>query len=183
MKTVSYAVEDGIAIITLDNPDERMNLVSPDFIADMTAAVARLRDDAEAKGAIIVSGKPAFMAGADLKVIGDLQARAISTQEAVDFAIAPSDMHRAMETCGKPIVAAIGGLALGGGYELALACHRRIVVDEPGAVVGLPEVTLGLLPGSGGIQRLGRCSWVGGPLRPPRRWRLGWSMQSCRVTG
>lgn len=182
MKTVSYAVEDGIAIITLDNPDERMNLVSPDFIADMTAAVARLRDDAEAKGAIIVSGKPAFMAGADLKVIGDLQARAISTQEAVDFAIAPSDMHRAMETCGKPIVAAIGGLALGGGYELALACHRRIVVDEPGAVVGLPEVTLGLLPGSGGIQRLGRMVGTkvalevllgGRPFAPAKALALG----------
>ncbi len=65
-------------------------------------------------------------------------------------------MHRRIETCGKPFVAAMGGLALGGGFELALACHRRIIVDDPKAIVGLPEVTLGLLPGSGGTQRLPR---------------------------
>src|SRR5690606_1693441 len=81
----------------------------------------------------------------------------ISADEAYAFSQKPSvSMHRRMETCGKPFVAAINGLALGGGYELCLACHHRVIVDDPKAVVGLPEVTVGLLAGSGGTQRLPR---------------------------
>src|SRR5690606_7646360 len=78
-------------------------------------------------------------------------------KQAYEFSRKPSvAMHRRLETCGKPFVAAINGLALGGGYELALACHHRVIVDDPKAIVGLPEVTVGLLPGSGGTQRLPR---------------------------
>ena len=143
---------DGIASIVMDNADESMNLVSEEFVTDFTAAVAELADDAGVRGIIVTSAKPAFMAGADLKRFVGRP----SKHEALAVARAPSDMHRRLETCGKPVVAVINGLALGGGYELALACHHRILADDPGARVGLPEVTVGLLPGSGGTQRLAR---------------------------
>ena len=115
-----------------------------------------MASDGAIRGAVITSGKPTFMAGADLNHILTL-AGAIGIEEAYEFSQRPSmAMHRRMEICGKPFVAAINGLALGGGYELALACHHRVMTDDPKAVVGLPEVTVGLLPGSGGTQRLPR---------------------------
>tara|TARA_R110002049_G_scaffold61662_3_gene165558 strand:- start:2371 stop:4509 length:2139 start_codon:yes stop_codon:yes gene_type:complete len=156
MKHIRYAVENGIATLTLDNADESMNLVSPEFIAEFTEAVDKVASDDAVTGAIVTSAKPAFMAGADLKFVGTAYDRGMSKADVVAFCKAPSDMHRRMETCGKPFVAAMNGLALGGGFELALACHYRILVDDPKAVVSLPEVNLGLLPGSGGTQRLPR---------------------------
>lgn len=158
MKTLKLETDAaGIAIITLDVPDKPMNVVSPQFIDEFIAAVERVAGDAAIKGAIVTSAKPAFMAGADLKYILGIAGGALSLREAYEFSRRASvDMHRRMETCGKPFVAAINGLALGGGYELALACHYRVIVDDPKAVVGLPEVTVGLLPGSGGTQRLAR---------------------------
>lgn len=163
MKTLRLDVDaDGIALITLEAPDKPMNVVSPQFIDDMIAAIERVAGDAAIKGAIITSGKPAFMAGADLKYILGIAGGALTLKLAYAFSQKPSvQMHRRMETCGKPFVAAINGLALGGGYELALACHYRVIVDDPKAVVGLPEVTVGLLPGSGGTQRLARMVGVG----------------------
>ena len=95
------------------------------------------------------------MAGADLKMLVEAY-NSFTRKDAFAFSQKATKMHRALETMGKPVVAALNGLALGGGYELALACHRRIVVDDPKAVVGLPEVNVGLLPGSGGTQRLPR---------------------------
>ncbi|MBL8270969.1 3-hydroxyacyl-CoA dehydrogenase NAD-binding domain-containing protein [Steroidobacter sp.] len=162
MKTLQLDVDaDGIALITLDAPDKPMNVVSPQFIDDMIAAIERVASDAAIKGAIITSGKPAFMAGADLKYILGIAGGALTLKQAYAFSQKPSvQMHRRLETCGKPFVAAINGLALGGGYELALACHHRVIVDDPKAVVGLPEVTVGLLPGSGGTQRLARMVGV-----------------------
>jgi 3-hydroxyacyl-CoA dehydrogenase / enoyl-CoA hydratase / 3-hydroxybutyryl-CoA epimerase len=152
---------DGIALITLDAPDRPMNVVSPEFIEDMIAAIERIATDSAIRGAIITSAKPAFMAGADLKYIVTIAGGAISSSEAVAFSQKPSmAMHRRLETCGKPFVAAINGLALGGGFELCLACHHRVMADVPKAVVGLPEVTVGLLPGSGGTQRLPRMIGV-----------------------
>ncbi|HEY0938507.1 MAG TPA: 3-hydroxyacyl-CoA dehydrogenase NAD-binding domain-containing protein [Steroidobacter sp.] len=158
MKTLRLEVDaDGIAVITLDAADKPMNVVSPQFIDEMIAAIERIAGDATIKGAIITSGKPAFMAGADLKYILGIAGGALTHKQAYAFSQKPSvQMHRRLETCGKPFVAAINGLALGGGYELALACHHRVIVDDPKAVVGLPEVTVGLLPGSGGTQRLAR---------------------------
>lgn len=158
MKTLKLEVgSDGIALITLDDPSRTMNVVSAEFMDDFIAAIERVAADASIKGAIVTSAKPAFMAGADLKYILKLQEDGISLQQAVEFARKPSiQMHRRMETCGKPFVAAINGLALGGGYELALACHYRVLVDDSKAVVGLPEVGVGLLAGSGGTQRLPR---------------------------
>jgi 3-hydroxyacyl-CoA dehydrogenase/enoyl-CoA hydratase/3-hydroxybutyryl-CoA epimerase len=156
MKHIKYSVADGIATLTLDNADESVNLVSPEFIAEFTEVVDMVATDDAVTGAIVTSGKPSFMAGADLKFVGAAYDRGITPQEAVEFCRAPSDMHRKMETCGKPFVAALNGFALGGGYELALACHHRIIVDNPKAIVGLPEVNLGMIPGSGGTQRLPR---------------------------
>jgi len=152
---------DGIALIMLDVPGRPMNVVSPEFIDDMIAVIERVAADPGIRGAVITSAKPAFMAGADLKYIATLAGGAISSSEAFAFSQKPSvAMHRRLETCGKPFVAAINGLALGGGYELCLACHYRVIVDTPKAVVGLPEVTVGLLPGSGGTQRLPRMIGV-----------------------
>lgn len=147
--------DDGVALITLDAPAKPMNVVSPAFIDEMIQAIETVAADAGIKGAVITSAKPSFMAGADLKYILGIAGGALSLKEAYAFSRKPSvDMHRRMETCGKPFVAAINGLALGGGYELALACHHRVVVDDERLRLGLPEVSVGLLPGSGGTQRL-----------------------------
>lgn len=158
MKTIAFEVDgDGVALITLDDPDRPMNVVSPQWVDEMIEAIERVAADDAIVGAVITSAKPAFMAGADLKYILATMESGISLDEAVEFSRHPSvDMHRRLETCGKPFVAAINGLALGGGFELCLACHRRILVDSPQAAVGLPEATVGLMAGSGGTQRLPR---------------------------
>lgn len=146
---------DGVAIVTLDNADETMNVVADRFIADMNTAIADLRDDTAVTGVIVTSGKPAFMAGADLKLMVAAYGR-MTKPEAYEFSHNATRMHRALETMGKPVACAMNGLALGGGFELALACHYRVLSDDPKAIVGLPEVTLGLLPASGGTQRMVR---------------------------
>ena len=162
MNTLSLKVDaDGIALVTLDDPTKAMNVVSQQLIAELCAVIEQVATDPEIKGAVITSAKPAFMAGADLKQILPMSGGAITLEDAYAFSQKASmAMHRRMETCGKPFVAALNGLALGGGYELALACHHRILVDNPKALVGLPEVTVGLLPGSGGTQRLPRMIGV-----------------------
>lgn len=161
MKHIKFEIEaDGIAVLTLDNADEPMNLVSPEFIEEFSAAVEKVFADETIKGVIITSGKAAFMAGADLKFLGAAFDKGMTVRDALAFRQGPSDMHRRMETCGKPFVAAVNGLALGGGCELILACHYRVIADDPKAVVGLPEVNVGLLPGSGGTQRLPRMLGV-----------------------
>lgn len=153
MKHITLSVDaEGIALVTLNNADESVNLVSPEWIAEFVALTEQLAADAAVRGILLTSGKPGFMAGADLKML----ARPFDKAQALDLARVPSAMHRRLETCGKPVVAALNGLALGGGFELALACHHRILADHPKAVVGLPEVNVGLLPGSGGTQRLAR---------------------------
>lgn len=151
--------DDGIAILTLDNQDESMNVVSGEWLDEMNEAIARMQGDNAITGLVITSGKKAFMAGADLKMLVDGYGT-LSKTEAYAFSQKASAMHRALETMGKPVVAALNGLCLGGGYELALACHYRVLVDDPKAVVGLPEVNVGLLPGSGGTQRLLRIIGV-----------------------
>jgi 3-hydroxyacyl-CoA dehydrogenase/enoyl-CoA hydratase/3-hydroxybutyryl-CoA epimerase len=151
--------DNGVAILTLDNADAPMNVASDAFIAEMTDAIATLKADAEVTGVILTSGKKAFMAGADLKEL--VQAfGTLTVKDAFAFSQRATAMHRAIEQSGKPWVAVINGLALGGGFELALACHYRVLVDDPKAVVGLPEVNVGLLPGSGGTQRLLRIAGV-----------------------
>ena len=145
--------DDGFATLILDNADESMNVVSDVFIAEMDEAIGQLKNDDAVKGVIVTSGKKAFMAGADLKQLVQGYGK-LSAKQAYEFSQRATAMHRAIEHSGKPWVAALNGLALGGGFELALACHYRILVDDPKAVVGLPEVNVGLLPGSGGTIRL-----------------------------
>jgi 3-hydroxyacyl-CoA dehydrogenase/enoyl-CoA hydratase/3-hydroxybutyryl-CoA epimerase len=148
---------DGVAIVTLDNADESMNVASDAFVTEMTDAIRDITGDDNVKGVILTSGKKAFMAGADLKQLVNGYGT-LTTNQAFALSQRATAMHRAIEQSGKPWVAAINGLALGGGFELALACHYRILVDDPKALVGLPEVNVGLLPGSGGTQRLLRMA-------------------------
>ena len=157
MKTLQLEVgADGVALITLNDPDKPMNVVTPEFTADLIAAIDQVAADPAIKGAVITSAKAAFVAGADLKAIVRI-AGSVSLREGAGFSEQVSiGAYRRIETCGKPFAAAINGLALGGGLELALACHYRVLADDPKAVLGLPEVTLGLLPGWGGTQRLPR---------------------------
>ena len=147
---------DGVALLTLDSRDVPMNVVSPEWLSEMETAVEAVAKDESCIGAVITSAKPSFMAGADLKHILAWCEAGVSESEAQAYSERASALHRKMETCGQTFVAGINGLALGGGFELALACHMRVLADAPGVVVGLPEVTVGLLPGSGGTQRLAR---------------------------
>lgn len=152
---------EGIAVIVLDDPSRSTNVICGAFVEELIAAIERIASDPTIVGAIITSAKPDFIVGTDLD---EVLARAGGTStlvEAFEFSQRVSvAMHRRLETCGKPFVAAINGPALGIGYELALACHHRVVVDEERAVVGLPEAAVGLLPRSGGTQRLPRMIGV-----------------------
>lgn len=158
-KFLRIELTDSIETIVLDAPGASVNTVSPGWIDEMVDAFQRIKSDASVKGVIITSAKSSFMVGADLHYILE-NGSGLEPEEAFVFSQRASAMHRLIETCGKPVVAALNGLALGGGYELALACTHRIVADCPKAVTGLPEVSVGLLPGSGGTQRLPRLIGV-----------------------
>jgi len=114
---------------------------------------------------VIASAKSTFMAGADIKDMVGAFERGTTAAQASEFSLGLSKLLRRMETCGKPLAAAINGVALGGGFELALACHYRVIEDGPKAGVGLPEVTIGLLPGAGGTQRVPRLIGIPEALR------------------
>ena len=154
---------DGIALVTFDMPGRSMNVLSDGSIGEFIKITQEIKANAAIKGAVITSGKPAFCAGADLAMMekrteaiaaaGNAEARAKLAFEGV---IQLSNAFRALETCGKPVAAAINGTALGGGYELALACHYRVASANPKTQIGLPEAKVGLLPGAGGTQRLPR---------------------------
>ncbi|MBW2162309.1 MAG: enoyl-CoA hydratase/isomerase family protein, partial [Deltaproteobacteria bacterium] len=117
------------------------------------------------KGIVLTSGKQdVFVAGGDLEQIESMGSGPIDAEEFLKSSGAVLDQLRRMETCGKPIVAALNGVTLGGGYEIALSCHRRILVNQRHAKVGLPEAGLGLMPGLGGTQRLPRLIGVQGAL-------------------
>ena len=143
---------DGIVVLTLDDPNQSANTMNADFRESFKSTVERLESEKDSiAGVVITSAKKTFFAGGDLRDL--IQATPEDAAAITDSTNAMKDQLRRLETLGKPVVAAINGAALGGGLEIALATHRRIVADVPGAVVGLPEVTLGLLPGGGGIVR------------------------------
>jgi 3-hydroxyacyl-CoA dehydrogenase/enoyl-CoA hydratase/3-hydroxybutyryl-CoA epimerase len=156
-ETIKYSVDqDGVAQLVIDIPNRPMNVLTPEFMAELDQAIDRIAGDDAVKGAIITSGKSSFVAGADLKDLVSVFERGHGPAEIYEFARSFSLLFRKLETCGKPFVAAINGTALGGGLELCLACHYRVAIDDPKAKLGLPEVQVGLLPGAGGTQRLPR---------------------------
>ncbi|MGD8326488.1 MAG: 3-hydroxyacyl-CoA dehydrogenase NAD-binding domain-containing protein [Sphingomonadales bacterium] len=160
-ETIKYEVDgDGIALLTIDVPGQTMNVITPEFQRDLEELIDRIVADDAVKGAVITSGKTtSFMAGADLKgMSGILKSESAKADKGAIFdkVFNLNRLFRKMETCGKPFAAAINGLALGGGLEICLACHYRVVGDSPKIQLGLPEVMVGLLPGAGGTQRLPR---------------------------
>jgi 3-hydroxyacyl-CoA dehydrogenase/enoyl-CoA hydratase/3-hydroxybutyryl-CoA epimerase len=143
---------DGIVTLTLDDPTGSANVMNEHYAESMHNAVERLVAEKDSiTGVVITSAKKTFFAGGDLK--GMIKLGPENAGEAFDTVESVKRDLRALETLGKPVVAAINGAALGGGLEIALACHHRIAADVKGLVVGLPEVTLGLLPGGGGVTR------------------------------
>jgi len=180
---------EGIALVSFDVRDRTMNTFTASVRKQMGELVAQLQSDDAIKGVILTSAKTnSFFAGADLiEMENDIASwRAASTQEERIAALAScgslSRIYRALETLGKPVVAAVNGLALGGGLELALCCHYRVVADNPKIQLGLPECTIGLLPGAGGTQRLPRLLGLqaalkmlmdGKPVNPARALELG----------
>ena len=155
--TIHYAQDaQGIVTLTLDYPGKSMNVIDQSLMDDLRDCIARVAADPAVIGAIVTSGKQAFVAGADLlSMEANLDSmRDDSMQVLFDKCASLSRLLRQMETCGKPFVAAINGTAMGGGLEICLACHYRVVSDAPGLLLGLPEVQVGLLPGAGGTQRM-----------------------------
>ena len=162
-KTIKYEVDsDDIATLTIDLPGRSMNVIDNAFSADFEALIDKIIGNDAIKGAIITSGKPTFMAGADLSMMEDMSgdAKATSIENVFTQATSLSRLLRKLETCGKPLVAAVNGLAMGGGLEIVLACHYRVVADNPKIQLSTPEVKVGLLPGAGGTQRLPRLMGV-----------------------
>ena len=144
--------EDGIVVLTIDDPDNPVNTLNAAMRAALAETAERVHEQADdIVGVIVTSAKKTFFAGADLREL-----RSMTRDQAAEVAATISSMTaslRRLETLGKPVVAAIDGAALGGGLEIALACHHRIATDRPNIQIGFPEVTLGLLPGGGGVVR------------------------------
>ena len=166
---------DGIALVTWDSPGRSMNVIDLKVMEELTAIVEQVANDTAIKGAVITSGKDTFCAGADLTMLEMLSREFtdVAKAQGEDAAVARiyeagsrlSSIYRRLETSGKPWVAAINGMALGGGFELCLACHHRIASDNPKARVGLPEIKIGLFPGAGGTQRVARMMQPGDALQ------------------
>ncbi|OLF17920.1 3-hydroxyacyl-CoA dehydrogenase NAD-binding domain-containing protein [Actinophytocola xanthii] len=143
---------DGIVVLTLDDPNQSANTMNRAYVESMGRAVDRLEAEKDdITGVVVTSAKKTFFAGGDLKEM--IQATPEAAQEMFDYITTIKAQLRRLETLGRPVVAAINGTALGGGLEIALACHHRIAADVKGSQIGLPEVTLGLLPGGGGVTR------------------------------
>jgi 3-hydroxyacyl-CoA dehydrogenase / enoyl-CoA hydratase / 3-hydroxybutyryl-CoA epimerase len=157
---------DGIALVTWDMPGKSMNVIDKKVGEELAAIVEKVATDPAIKGAVITSGKDSFCGGADLSML-ETQNRAYAElkksqgEEAANAHLFEevrnaSLLFRRIETCGKPWVAGLTGTAMGGGFELALACHHRVAADNDKARLGLPEIKVGLFPGGGGTQRIPR---------------------------
>jgi 3-hydroxyacyl-CoA dehydrogenase/enoyl-CoA hydratase/3-hydroxybutyryl-CoA epimerase len=157
---------DGVALIAWDMPGRSMNVLTPEAIEELDALVDKVAADAAIKGAVVTSGKETFSGGADLTMLQGMAreyarvAKAEGEEAAMrvffDRSRQLSLVYRKLEANGKPFAAAINGVCVGGAFELALACHYRVVADSDKARVGLPEIKVGLFPGAGGTQRVAR---------------------------
>lgn len=156
MSAIRYELgSDQILTLTIDMPGQSANTMNAAFRDALSETAAKVKGDLDnIRGVIIASAKKTFFAGGDLKELHKVTRDDAQTFE--DMVNGLKAHMRFLETTGKPVVAAINGSALGGGLEIALACHHRIAIDDDSIQLGLPEVTLGLLPGGGGTQRLPR---------------------------
>ncbi len=155
MKTIQYELKDGIATITFDEPNSAVNTMCEDWRNDLATVTAQVVQDKDAiRGVILASNKTTFFAGADLK--GLMRRTAMDAPEIFREIELTKKCFRTLETLGKPVVGCLNGSALGGGWEVALVGHCRIAVDDPKILLGLPEITLGLIPGASGITKMTR---------------------------
>jgi len=152
---------DGLALITWNSRGRSMNVIDAAVLEELTAIVEQVAADAAIKNVVIASGKENFCAGADLTMLESMsrayaelmasKGETAANEHVFEQSRKTSVLYRRIETCGKPWVAAIAGIAVGGGFELTLACHHRVAAEN--ARVGLPEIKVGLFPGAGGTQR------------------------------
>ena len=166
---------DGVALLTWDMPGRSMNVITPEVIDELEKVIDAVASDAAIKGCVIASGKSAFSGGADLSMLQQSAAQyakalkehgeEVATQQFFEGARRLSLLYRKLETCGKPFAIAIKGVCLGGAFELALACHYRVMADTDKTKVGLPEIKVGLFPGAGGTQRVARLMQTGDALQ------------------
>ncbi|HET9118795.1 MAG TPA: 3-hydroxyacyl-CoA dehydrogenase NAD-binding domain-containing protein [Pseudonocardiaceae bacterium] len=173
---------DGVVTLTLDEPGRSANTINERYVASMEETLDRLEAERDSiTGVILTSAKKTFFAGADLNTLRNVTPE--SAREFAAYIALVKGQLRRLEKLGKPVVAAINGAALGGGLELALACHHRIALDTPASKIGFPEVTLGILPGLGGVVRsvrmlglmvaLSELLTKGQQLRPAQAKELG----------
>ncbi|MCC2674050.1 MAG: 3-hydroxyacyl-CoA dehydrogenase [Ramlibacter sp.] len=155
MKTIRYELADGIATLTFDEPGSPVNTMCEAWQHDLGTAVQQVLQDKDAiRGIVLASAKSTFFAGADLK--GTMRLQASDGPRVFREIEQMKRNFRTLETLGKPVVACLNGAALGGGWEVALAAHHRVAVDNPKIQFGLPEITLGLIPGASGITKMTR---------------------------
>jgi 3-hydroxyacyl-CoA dehydrogenase/enoyl-CoA hydratase/3-hydroxybutyryl-CoA epimerase len=155
MKTIQYALADGIATLTFDEEGSPVNTMCAQWQQDLVAVTAQVVQDKDAvRGIVLASGKSTFFAGADLKATMRLQPA--DAQNVFREIEQTKKCFRTLETLGKPVVSCLNGTALGGGWEVALVGHYRVAVDNPKIQFGLPEITLGLIPGASGITKMTR---------------------------
>ena len=182
LKNFSAQSDNGIITVTIDQTERKMNVIGEGFNEAFATITDAFINDQDAKGLILTSGKSTFVVGADIDQLATIE----TAEQAFALVEDLKTSLRKLETSGKPVVAAITGTALGGGLELALACHYRIAIDSPKTSsttkLGLPEVKLGLLPGGGGTQRLPRLIGIqkalelmtqGKELRPQQALEIG----------
>jgi 3-hydroxyacyl-CoA dehydrogenase/enoyl-CoA hydratase/3-hydroxybutyryl-CoA epimerase len=154
---------EGIVTLVLDDPGQSANTMNAAFAESLDATLDRLEAEIDGvRGIIVTSAKKTFFAGGDLRDL--IRAAPDTAADVFAGSMRIKRRLRRLETLGKPVVAAINGAALGGGFEIALACHHRIALDAPGTKVGCPEVTLGLLPGGGGVVRTVRLLGIADAL-------------------
>jgi 3-hydroxyacyl-CoA dehydrogenase/enoyl-CoA hydratase/3-hydroxybutyryl-CoA epimerase len=154
---------DGVVTLVLDDPGQSANTMNAAFVDSLDATLDRLEAEiGQIRGVIVTSAKKTFFAGGDLRDL--IRATPETAEQVFAGSMRVKKALRRLETLGVPVVAAINGAALGGGYEIALACHHRVALDAPGTKIGCPEVTLGLLPGGGGVVRTVRLLGVADAL-------------------